>query len=263
MYDVSGLGWTKHFNGTSDILQYFGPEACLSGVGQKFFLTIRIFEISRALLFTEKTFLSEKKWQDLMAHIWDTRDIENWHPKEQLFDIMVSCSSLRCRGLKMIEELPHLSTTKLDNELQAIANEGLVLQSALYNWEVTAKSWQQTGGTYTTDDQMTLSFIYFNTTTILLSGIFDYFPYWDDRLILTPTISRSNTQECVCTILSLITIALQQRRLAGILFMVPLRVAGARASTVEQKTTIAAILEEISYRGFVAADAIALDLKDS
>ena len=95
MYDVSGEGWFKHFlYGTSKLLQYRGPERHLTGMGRRFFLTVRIFEISRALIYSSETFLAQGSWQGLMENMWSGENATEWHPKEALYDLMVSCSTL-------------------------------------------------------------------------------------------------------------------------------------------------------------------------
>lgn len=95
MYDVSGEGWLKHIlHGTSKILQARGPEAHLSGRGRSFFLTVRPFEICRALIYSEPSFLSDHSWTSLMTKMWNEDLAKQWHPKEKLFDLMLACSSL-------------------------------------------------------------------------------------------------------------------------------------------------------------------------
>lgn len=109
---------------------------------------------------------------------------------------------------------------------------------------------------------MTLSLIFYNAIIIYLSGLFDYFPYWDERHILSPVILRSEVDERRHMILTGVDRALKHTNLAGVLFMFPLRVAGARAETVEQRSLIEGMLNNISRRGFVVADSFVVDLKD-
>ena len=98
MYDVSGEGWIKHIlYGTSKLLQYRGPDRHLSGMGRRFFLTVRIFEICRALIYSSETFLAQRDWQNLMDRIWSGDGVKDWHPKEALYDLMISCSALSIR----------------------------------------------------------------------------------------------------------------------------------------------------------------------
>jgi hypothetical protein len=97
MYDASGDGWVKHFlYGTSKMLQIRGPEAHLSGKGRSFFLTVRVFEICRSLIFSDTSFLWEDGWSSLMNRMWDDPTTTDWHPREVLLDLMMSCSSLSC-----------------------------------------------------------------------------------------------------------------------------------------------------------------------
>jgi hypothetical protein len=98
MYDVTGEGWVKHIlYGTSQLLQYRGPEGHLTGIGRRFFLTVRIFEISRALIYSSETFLAQENWQGLMENMWSGENATGWHPKEALYDLMISCSTLSVR----------------------------------------------------------------------------------------------------------------------------------------------------------------------
>ena len=70
-------------------------------------------------------------------------------------------------------------------------------------------------------------------------------------------------QSHVDGILSTTLEALESTRLAGLLFFFPLRVAGARAVSVEQKANVLGMLKEISRRSFVVADAFVMDLEDN
>lgn len=98
MYDVSGKGWVQHMlYGTSRILQLRGPERHLSGAGRSFFLTVRVFEICRALIFSTPTFLMETEWKELTEQIWDGDGRKDWHPKEGLYDLMICCVELSSR----------------------------------------------------------------------------------------------------------------------------------------------------------------------
>jgi hypothetical protein len=85
----------KHiFYGTSRILQLRGPSAHLTGAGRSFFLTVRLFEISRSCFYHEPTFLDQDAWVSLMDLMWEGDLAQEWHPKESLLDLMTSCSSL-------------------------------------------------------------------------------------------------------------------------------------------------------------------------
>lgn len=97
MLDASGEGWVKHaLYGTSKIIQARGPDKHLSEPGRTFFLTVRVIEISRALIYNDSTYLSEPIWKDLMGKMW-ANSKHDWHLKEFLFDLMVDCIVLSCR----------------------------------------------------------------------------------------------------------------------------------------------------------------------
>lgn len=98
MQDMTGEGWVKHFlYSTSKMLQLRGPEAHIAGPGWSFFLTVRVFEVCRALIYSEPTFLCQPEWMSLMVKIENENDDNEWHPKELLFDLMITCSSISHR----------------------------------------------------------------------------------------------------------------------------------------------------------------------
>lgn len=107
MYDVSGDGWVKHMlYGTSRMLQVRGPAAHLAGYGRLFFITGRVFEICRALIYLEPTFLSDPPWVSLSKDIWNNETRVYWHPKEALFDLMLCCLNLSLRYLTLVYLIP-------------------------------------------------------------------------------------------------------------------------------------------------------------
>jgi hypothetical protein len=146
--------------------------------------------------------------------------------------------------------------------LKRSATEGIRLQSALSNWKSTALTWSATSSMRTADLQMMLATIYHHAISIYLSGTFDYFPYWDEIGIPTPSISSSQVQAHVKAILGMVATALNETNLAGILFLFPLRVAGARAQSLEHRVEIARMLGVITQKGFIVADAFTMDLDE-
>jgi Fungal specific transcription factor domain len=145
--------------------------------------------------------------------------------------------------------------------LKRSAAEGIRLQSALSNWKTVALTWSATSPMRTSDLQMMLATIYHHAISIYLSGTFDYFPYWDESGIPTPSIPPSQVQAHVKAILGMVATALNETNLAGILFLFPLRVAGARAQSLEHRVEIARMLGIITQKGFVVADAFTMDLE--
>jgi hypothetical protein len=98
MSDTTGQGWVQHLvHGTSSALVATGPLAFESGLGKRFFTEIRIFEVCRAIIFNEPTFLADPRWQNLSAKLQELKDDEQSHPLDALLDIIVFCSTLRVR----------------------------------------------------------------------------------------------------------------------------------------------------------------------
>lgn len=109
------------------------------------------------------------------------------------------------------------------------------------------------------DLQMTIALIYYPAILIFLSGIFDYHLHWQG--ICFPQVSPKEVQEHVDDILFRSRASLRHTNLAGILLFFPLRVAGARSTSAEQKLSILAMLADISCRSFIVADTFSEDLK--
>ena len=263
MFDTTGEGWLKHFlYGTSALLEYRGPAAHRDGAGRRFFLAVRIFEISRALIYSSESFLAQIEWRQLMATMWSGGSTRDWHPKEALFDLMLSCSMLTCRSIKTVYQVDASGKEVDQDVLRDLAEEGFVLRSRLYSWRQIAQEWSESVAAWQEDMQMTLALIYHNALSIYLSGIFDYHKTWIDHQIPTSVLSSSEIQAHVLGILTMVQGALKQDALAGILFFFPLRVAGARARHLEHQREIFRLLQLISQRGFVVADAFIMDLED-
>jgi len=105
MYDVSGEGWVRHvLYGTSKLLQLRGPDAHRTGRGRSFFITMRVFEICRALIYNENTFLCHEEWRSLTEKLWEGEFRLDWHPKEALLELMVACASLSYRWVSSVEK---------------------------------------------------------------------------------------------------------------------------------------------------------------
>ncbi|KUL85266.1 hypothetical protein ZTR_07925 [Talaromyces verruculosus] len=260
MYDVTGEGWVKHFlYGTSKMLQLRGPEAHIAGSGRSFFLTVRVFEICRALIYSEPTFLCQPEWMSLTTKIWSEDDKNHWHPKELLFDLMIACSSISDRVRDLLNPGPSCPNISLHRALLELAAEGFVVRSALADWYANFQKWSADTGMPEYNSNSVLATIYFHGISIYLSGIFDYHAQFNK--ILTPTISHDVVQSHVDEILRITEISLNTANLAAVLFFFPLRVAGARVTTTRETVSICAMLREISMRGFVVANAFTADLK--
>ena len=97
MNSESGDGWLVHMvHGTGAALQASGPSLCMSGLGQSFFLQARVFEISRALLLGDSTFLSNPQWAAPCQALYGGKE-RSGQALDELLNIIVRCSRLRVR----------------------------------------------------------------------------------------------------------------------------------------------------------------------
>ncbi|KAH8801526.1 hypothetical protein F5884DRAFT_806983 [Xylogone sp. PMI_703] len=260
MYDASGEGWIKHMlYGTSKILQARGPAAHLSGPGRLFFITVRVFEICRALIYLEPTFLTSPPWISLMKTMWDGDLVAYWHPKEDLFDSMLDCLDLSLNVMNVLKKYLDLGQAPPDSILFDLALAGHRIQSDLNEWYLRFQLWGRQTLTNNTDERSLLASTYYHAISIFLSGIFDY--NMEFNHIITPALSFDAIQFHVTNILDLAEVILHTTRLSRVLLFFPLRVAGARARTTMQKKMILMMLSEISTRSFVVAGAFTTDLQ--
>jgi hypothetical protein len=98
MSDSTGDGWVQHLvHGTSRALVAVGPLSCQSGLSCRFFTEVRIFEVCRAIIFNETTFLADPQWRHMTAEMQSAMDKHEVHSLDALLDIIVLCSTLRVR----------------------------------------------------------------------------------------------------------------------------------------------------------------------
>jgi len=258
MLDHTGDGWIKHiYHGTSQILASRGPKAFRSGAGRRFLLEARTFEVARAIIFSERTFLATPPWLKLMDHLWTRNYAKEWSPKESLLSIMTMCSDLCIRATEFAYSFrDSLPTTEDTQRLQSLAEEGSHLRSSLLRWEHSAITWTTPSAE---DEPMTIAWTFYAATSIYLSGAFDYNPIWEIQHIATPILPRPIIERHVTRILDLTEFACKHTNLTGLVFLFPLRVAGARASTTADRRRITELLVEIK-RTFNAASAFIAEL---
>ncbi|KAB5582959.1 C6 finger domain protein [Coniochaeta sp. 2T2.1] len=270
MHDESGEGWLMHMvHGTTNALQASGPSACRSGPGRSFFLQARVFEVSRALLLGEPTFLSNPEWRGL-SETFEVEDVASCtFPLDRLLDIIVDCSRLRFLTSDLLDRANHSGFDTLHAEALHLATEGFRLRLALDSWVTssTADSFHPNDPsrqTSTPHEQATLCNIFSAAVSIYLSGIFDYeIEHWQQRWeIPVPTVSEDRVQEHLCSILALVELAMRQHtNLSPLLFLFPLRIAGARSCRLWQRERVMVLLAEIG-RFFAVADTFRMELRE-
>jgi hypothetical protein len=235
MYDPTGEGWIKHtMFGTSKILQHLGPDAFRSGLGLSCFDQIRMFEVSRSLLFSESSFLIESPWMDMM-HVTKITDVDV-HPIHDLLNLMIRCSDHCARALSYLEgfDQGRLSIDEMYEvqRLREFALEGFELRLALCDMDTQISILDYHAAK---DNRTTIARIYLAATSIFLSGVYDYRSIWLKVVEATPALPQSFIEQHVNTILELTEFAMQATNLSKLLFLYPLRVACSRVWTHNQK----------------------------
>lgn len=166
--------------------------------------------------------------------------------------------------------------------LKAFAEEGQRLRCDLILWEEMAQLWPTSTSSMTTtkqDHQMMIAWIFYPAISIYLSGIYDYDPTtWslshnnNNPIITTvPVLPQDEIQANVNHILDRTAVALRHTNVTPLVFLFPLRIAGARSTTTsttstltsasadQQQRRIRALLAHISC-SFSVANAISSDL---
>jgi hypothetical protein len=265
MCDASGTNWLSHFlHGTCTILRLQHPS-CLALTDEKstrkrtFFLSARIFEISRALIYSEPTFLSEPAWTSALADLWSGEGAAFWHPKEALFDMLPSFSELSIRAIQYCaSEAEHLSEKVQTEQAQYLAAEGLLLQQSLHEWWDGSNVWQSASGAL--DPELLVAHVYYHAVSIYLSGTYDYHVHWTKPTApRAPILPRTQIEWHTHEILRL-SRELLVTGIVGVLLFFPLRVAGARVRTTHDMKEILTLFHIVLQRGYAVADALTADL---
>ena len=99
---------------------------------------------------------------------------------------------------------------------------------------------------------------YYHATLLFLFNTFDYYGCWN--LDYSPYLSRNEIGQHVDQILHQAGILLNSPGESGLLLIFPLRVAGTRAETDDQRSAILTLLDCIFKRGFIVVNRIKDDL---
>ncbi|KAG9190592.1 hypothetical protein G6011_08680 [Alternaria panax] len=267
MCDASGTNWLSHFlHRTCAILRLQSPS-CLALPDRKstqkrvFFLSARIFEISRALIYSEPTFLSERAWTSALADLWSGEGAPVWHPKEALFDMLPSFSELSIRVFQYCEsEAGHLPEEAQNERAQYLAAEGLLLQRSLHEWWDGSNAWQHASDGL--DPELLVAHVYYHAVSIYLSGTYDYHVHWNKPTApRAPVLARAQIEWHTHEILRL-SHGLLATGAAGVLLFFPLRVAGARVRTAWDRNEIMTLFHMVLQRGYAVAGALTADLSE-
>ncbi|KAG6117664.1 hypothetical protein E4U14_007596 [Claviceps sp. LM454 group G7] len=291
MNDATGHGWQQHIiHGTCMALQASGPSSCRSGAGFTFFTQARVFEVSRTILYNERTFLSEPSWvalsRDLSSHV---DSAYTWSPLDSLLDIMVMCSDLRVRAGTFVEQTIHSLNSNITTEAMAISDAGFNLREILDIWRsaylhtqpetahqdddcffaaqsfpqnarVPASASSEAADSLAHQPSILLSHVFYAAISIYLSGVFDYdLPHWDTVGVVVPTLDQQTVAQHVHSILKFTKIGLERTSLSPVLFLFPLRIAGARSHHAWQRNVVGSLVACVG-KGFAVAGAVEADL---
>ena len=112
-----------------------------------------------------------------------------------------------------------------------------------------------------TDQTALLANAFFAATSIYLSGIYDYtISLWVGWGVSVPILSVEDVQYHVITILNSITWALEKSSISHLLYLFPLRVAGARCANKWQRDQVLMLLRRVGAN-FAVAQAFESDLR--
>jgi hypothetical protein len=171
------------------------------------------------------------------------------------------------RTKDLLYSQPSTSNTNILENASLLASEGHHLRADLASWQLRyhprlrsdefgeVESARYLAG----NDQghTILSAMFFSAASIYLSGNFDYdLPLWQSLGIAVPILPTDQVLEHAESILVLVQEALSKTSLSPLLFLFPLRIAGARARFMEQRSTVVELLRLVSTQFAVAREFI-------
>lgn len=103
MSETSEVGWLQHMiHGTAKGLAAVGPSICNSPAGARMFQQAKIFEVCRAIVFNDRSFLTRPEWMTASRSLWTNESLaDEWRPLDSLIDIMMMCPDLRFRYVRL------------------------------------------------------------------------------------------------------------------------------------------------------------------
>ncbi|KAF6833826.1 C6 finger domain-containing protein [Colletotrichum plurivorum] len=256
LQDASGQKWLQHMVfGTAQALVASGPAACRSGTMRTFFVQARTFEACRSIIFNQPSFLSNPEWISM------TEDFNLSSTNlDGILKLVVLCSSLRVRTAEFTRKTFSSHTTTLDDlhlsQALDLALEGFNLREALDSWKLTTSLLPES------QDETLLSLAYYSATSIYLSGNYDHdLAHWQKMGVAVPILSADRIEEHFGAIVMTVKQALKGSSLSPLLFLFPLRVAGARAKQDRQRDAVTDLLQRVR-RKFIVADAMLEELRE-
>ncbi|KAF3351277.1 hypothetical protein VdG2_00784 [Verticillium dahliae VDG2] len=199
--------------------------------------SVRAFEACRAVIFNEVSFLGEDSWRAVVGGQTE---------EDAVLDVIVRCSGLRVRTSDFIKNLTDPPSPSETLTALTLAEEGATLRAVLE----------------AAPSRSLLTRLLVAATSIYLSGNYDYdLPAWRGLGVAVPTLPAPTVKTHCETIGACAREALKERSLSPLLLLYPLRVAGARAWTVEEQVLVDGLLTEVG-REFVVAEAFLGELRE-
>ncbi|KAK2042088.1 hypothetical protein LZ31DRAFT_526848 [Colletotrichum somersetense] len=258
MQDASGQKWLQHMVfGTSQALIASGPAKCISGTMRTFFIQARSFEVCKSIIFNQASFLAASEWIDLTDSL-SKSNVEPVHSSlDELLQLTVLCSALRARTAKFIESISGCpSAENYFLQAMSLATEGFNLREALEGWKSSAVFPPERR------EEMLLSTVYYSAISIYLSGNYDYeLSHWQAMEVGVQTLDLVEIAIHFDTITSTVKEAMRASSLSPLLFLFPLRIAGARAKQKWQQSLVKELLQEVRNK-FIVADAMLTELAE-
>lgn len=167
------------------------------------------------------------------------------------------------RTAKYIDLQEEYTGEELAAKGKSICSDACTLKEALGSWHASYAQPRIEQAAYNMmeeNDSMLLSRLFFAAISIYLSGIFDYeITHWHNIGLMPPTLDEKTVQMHTNAILGLSNLALDTTTLSPLLFLFPLRIAGARSRTRWQRDWVARLVTRIG-REFAVATAISTEL---
>jgi hypothetical protein len=168
-----------------------------------------------------------------------------------------------CATWRVYEYINDGKTGNGSIEITLVA-QGTQLRGHLLDWQqqvqIQFSSQHKSANSLIQESELLLSLIYFHAISIYLSGIYDYHPQIFSSTVVLPTLSQSEIDYHLSSIIKLTGYALETN-LASLLFFFPLRVAAARSRTTQYRSDVLALLRKVRCKGFAISDFFELEIR--
>ncbi|KAH7178224.1 hypothetical protein DER46DRAFT_621907 [Fusarium sp. MPI-SDFR-AT-0072] len=246
MIEVSGGQWAKHMlYGTSRIFELSGAHSRSGYLGYQSFETFRLLEGNRAILYGEDTVLSD--YPCMGQH-----DMAASSPLDEILSLMVKISSFSKSFFDQIESIPE------DQRHNHPDLDILVAKSCSFQYELQSWYFQRSASIKSSGPYGKLALANYHALQLFLCRNFTFYGCWDTRVI--PVLTSKEIESHVASVISYCSEILEHSRIAGVLVIFPLRMAGANSIDSRERKEIVRLLDLISQKGFVVSGRIKVDL---